>query len=93
MGRTIILKYWKIRIVAYIKLKSMMTHGHSFSSDEDGKVIYEFLQRVQDYPYLIVDIRGNGGGSDGYWRNNLVPICLINTRIMMPICYIKIVII
>jgi C-terminal processing protease CtpA/Prc len=57
--------------IAYIKLKSMMTPD-SFSSDEDGKVIYEFLQKVVDYPYLIVDIRGNGGGSDGYWRNNLV---------------------
>lgn len=56
---------------AYIRLKSMMT-ADSFSSDEDGKVIYKFLQQVQDYPYLIVDIRGNGGGSDGYWRNNLV---------------------
>lgn len=57
--------------IAYIRLKSMMT-ADTFSSDEDGRVIYDFLQDVQDYPYLIVDIRGNGGGSDGYWRNNLV---------------------
>jgi C-terminal processing protease CtpA/Prc len=57
--------------IAYVRLKSMMT-ADSFSSDEDGRIIYDFLQQTQDYPYLIVDIRGNGGGSDGYWRNNLV---------------------
>jgi C-terminal processing protease CtpA/Prc len=56
---------------AYIRLKSMMTTD-TFSSNEDGEIIYDFLQKVEDYPYLIVDIRGNGGGSDGYWRNNLV---------------------
>lgn len=65
------LKILKDKKVAYIALKSMMT-ADTFSSDEDGKVIYEFLQGVEDYPYLIVDIRGNGGGSDGYWRSNLM---------------------
>ena len=57
--------------IAYIQLKSMMTNDR-FSSGADGAVIYDFLQKIEDYPYLIVDIRGNGGGSDGYWRNNLV---------------------
>lgn len=57
--------------VAYIRLKSMMTTDE-FSSDADGDVIYDFLKKVEGYPYLIVDIRGNGGGSDGYWRSNLV---------------------
>jgi C-terminal processing protease CtpA/Prc len=56
---------------AYIQLKSMMSTDR-FSTEEDGKAIYDFLQKIEDYPYLIVDIRGNGGGSDGYWRNNLV---------------------
>jgi C-terminal processing protease CtpA/Prc len=57
--------------IAYIQLKSMMTNNR-FSSENDGEIIYDFLQQIEDYPYLIVDIRGNGGGSDGYWRNNLV---------------------
>jgi C-terminal processing protease CtpA/Prc len=65
------LKILEDKKVAYIGLKSMMT-ADTFSSDEDGNVIYEFLQGVEDYPYLIVDIRGNGGGSDGYWRSNLM---------------------
>ncbi|HYE12395.1 MAG TPA: S41 family peptidase, partial [Patescibacteria group bacterium] len=61
--------------IAYIKLKSMMTPD-GFASQEDGKVIYDFLKKVENYPYLIIDIRGNGGGSDGYWRNNLVAFLL-----------------
>lgn len=64
--------------VAYIRLKSMMT-SDSFSSDADGDVIYDFLKKVENYPYLIVDIRGNGGGSDGYWRANLVSYLLNKT--------------
>ena len=70
-GKNYDLKILENKKIAYIKLKSMMT-SDSFSSDEDGDVIYNFLQGVEDYPYLIVDIRGNGGGSDGYWRSNLV---------------------
>jgi C-terminal processing protease CtpA/Prc len=61
--------------IAYIRLKSMMTPD-GFTSQEDGKVIYDFLKKVENYPYLIIDIRGNGGGSDGYWRNNLVAFLL-----------------
>lgn len=57
--------------IAYIRLKSMMTDD-KFSSDADGAEIYDFLKKVEKYPYLIVDIRGNGGGSDSYWRTNLV---------------------
>lgn len=60
---------------AYIRLSSMMTVD-AFSSEEDGQIIYDFLKKVEDYPYLIVDIRGNGGGSDGYWRSNLVAFLL-----------------
>lgn len=70
-GKNYDLKILEDKKVAYVRLKSMMTVD-TFSADEDGKVIYDFLQGVQDYPYLVVDIRGNGGGSDGYWRSNLV---------------------
>lgn len=33
----------------------------------DEPAIGEFLQKVKNYKTLIIDIRGNGGGSDAYW--------------------------
>lgn len=56
---------------AYIRLRSMEAKDR-FSSDEDGKIMYEFINSIKSYPYLIIDIRKNGGGSTAYWRNNLV---------------------
>lgn len=64
--------------IAYIRLKSMWS-SDTFNTKSDGEVIYDFLKKVEDYPYLIVDIRGNGGGSDGYWRSNLVAYLLERT--------------
>ncbi len=63
------------RKVAYIRLRSMEAIDR-FASDEDKKEIYKFMQSIEKYPYLIVDIRGNGGGSSGYWRSNLVAFIL-----------------
>lgn len=31
--------------------------------------IRAFLDEIMDYPHLILDITGNGGGSDAYWQN------------------------
>lgn len=56
---------------AYIQMSSMMVNGN-VQYEEDRKEIEEFLQQIEDYPYLIVDIRGNGGGSTGYWSDALV---------------------
>jgi hypothetical protein len=54
--------------VAYLKVRSMSSR----TLKADGKKIREFFHSVKDYPYLVIDIRGNGGGSDYYWRNNIV---------------------
>lgn len=54
--------------VGYIKVKSMSNR----TLQSDGKKIIEFYKSIKDYPYLIIDIRGNGGGTDEYWKNNIV---------------------
>ncbi|MFZ5353386.1 MAG: S41 family peptidase [Bacillota bacterium] len=60
---------------AYIRLRSMQVQDR-FESEEDKKVIYDFMKSIEKYPYLIIDIRGNGGGSSGYWRSNLLAFIL-----------------
>lgn len=54
--------------VAYLKI-NMMDGGRV---EEDGKEIRKFYEKVKDYEKLIIDIRGNSGGSDSYWRENVV---------------------
>lgn len=56
---------------AYIRISSMMVNGDG-QYEEDRKEIEAFLKQIKDYPYLIIDIRGNGGGSTGYWSGALV---------------------
>lgn len=54
--------------IAYVKIPS-------FSSSlitEDNKKLKAFYTEIKDYPYLIIDIRGNGGGSDYYWQKNIL---------------------
>lgn len=40
--------------------------------EKDNKIIRSFLEEVKNYKNLIIDIRGNGGGSDSYWIENIV---------------------
>lgn len=54
--------------VAYLKVSSF----NKFSVESDREGILNFLNTIKDYPILIVDIRQNGGGSDAYWRQNIV---------------------
>lgn len=51
--------------VAYIKIKSMS----AYHITEDYSKISDFLKKVEDYDKIIIDIRGNGGGFDDYWKN------------------------
>lgn len=55
--------------LAYIKVSSFS----AFNVEKDRAGIYEFYKSIKDYPYLIIDIRGNGGGSENYYTQNLVP--------------------
>lgn len=54
--------------VAYLYIKSM--DGNRV--EEDGKEIRKFYEEIKDFKKLIIDIRGNGGGSDMYWMKNVI---------------------
>lgn len=54
--------------VAYIKVPSFQLTNYQ----RDEAVLSEFFDEVVDYTDLIVDLRGNAGGSDLYWQNLLV---------------------
>lgn len=56
--------------LAYIKIKSML--GEQFIGD-DREILSDFLEVIKSYPYLIIDIRGNGGGDTRYWQDFLLP--------------------
>ncbi len=51
--------------LAYMKIKSMS----AYHINEDYSKIGNFLREVEDYEKLIIDIRGNSGGFDNYWKN------------------------
>ncbi len=59
--------------VAYLKISSF----DKFKMEKDLLTLKPFLNSVKDYTKLIIDIRGNGGGADAYWEDNIVPM-LIN---------------
>lgn len=54
--------------VAYLRIPSFS----SYRIREDKPVIQDFLKRAAAYPALVIDIRGNSGGSTQYWSDNLV---------------------
>lgn len=60
-------KILKENKIAYLKVKAMS----SDTLQSDKKKILDFYEKIKDYPYLIIDIRGNGGGNDEYWRSNI----------------------
>lgn len=56
--------------LAYIRIKSLI--GDQYIN-QDKDIIINYLNEIKDYPFLIIDIRGNGGGDSGYWQNFLLP--------------------
>ncbi len=54
--------------VAYLAVRGF----DYYNIEKDGKIIKPFLNSIKDYSKLIIDIRGNGGGNDRYWTENIV---------------------
>lgn len=54
--------------VAYIGIKSLDTN----CIEGDSKIIASFFNKIKDFKALVIDIRGNGGGDDRYWSDNIV---------------------
>ncbi|HHW21498.1 MAG TPA: hypothetical protein GXX26_01270 [Clostridiaceae bacterium] len=55
--------------IAYIKIPSMKS-GKAL--ENDYAELIKFYEEISDFKNLIIDITGNGGGSDWYWMNNIV---------------------
>lgn len=70
--------------VAYMHLPQMARCGASI--EEDMEVIGEYLKNVKGYDALIIDIRGNSGGSDSYWEqvvSMITPVDIHQTGYML----------
>lgn len=52
---------------AYIQIPSFLITNY----ERDKKVLTKFFSEISQYPNLIIDLRGNSGGSDNYWINLL----------------------
>lgn len=54
----------------YIQIKQML---NPWDMEGDKEILANYFNRIKDYPVLMIDIRGNGGGDTSYWQNFLVP--------------------
>ncbi|MDR3219883.1 MAG: hypothetical protein LBU22_13080 [Dysgonamonadaceae bacterium] len=55
------------------KIGIMRINSFLFSNaKQDSIQMTPFLKTIQNFDYLVIDIQGNGGGSDNYWRNYIV---------------------
>ncbi|MGE5579924.1 MAG: S41 family peptidase [Bacillota bacterium] len=55
--------------VAYLHINRMTPFDQS---QADTQYLREFFAKLRDVPALIIDIRGNGGGDDRFWMQNIV---------------------
>lgn len=73
----VMLEKWADTSTAYMGINSF----DLFYIENDGHLIKTFLEDLEDFDSLIIDIRGNTGGSTKYWTQYLVP-ALINEQVV-----------
>lgn len=56
--------------VAYINIPQMIP---LYTVEQDENFISNYLTEIQGYQALVIDIRGNSGGSTPYWTDFLLP--------------------
>ena len=66
MKKELILKDIKDGEVGYIYLPSMASKNGS--TTKDLKMIGDYINGLDNHKALVIDIRGNKGGSDSYWQ-------------------------
>lgn len=71
--------------IAYLGVNSFVHHN----IETDGPTILSFYERIKEYPYLIIDIRGNGGGSDKYWMNNIMGPLVVESLVLERYRFIR----
>lgn len=75
--REIEIKIIEANKVAYIKINSF-SDTHRIENQE---LLINFWKETEKYSNVIIDIRGNNGGSDLFWMNNIVS-PLINEKLV-----------
>lgn len=55
--------------VAYLEIKSFAYDNIDF----DASTLEWFFNKIKNYETFIIDIRGNTGGTDFYWKEHIVP--------------------
>jgi len=61
-------KIWEDRKVGYVRIGE-------FSEEtivEDGEYLLKFYKSIEDYELMIIDVRGNGGGTYKVWMENVI---------------------
>lgn len=53
--------------VGYIHIPQMYSANGDINKDME--TIKAYLEKIKDYKALVIDIRGNPGGTDEYWRS------------------------
>lgn len=76
--------------VAYIEVKEMIEPNLNVKSfKQESEIIKEYLKKIKDYPILIIDIRGNGGGNSYYWSDFLMPLIIGKSYSQKTYSFIK----